>query len=108
MNPLTLIAPALLRTLGEPATYLSGGDALSASLSVIVNRHSQAQLPAFPGGRVLERRFMLQCRRSDLPTDLRPGDQFTLATAEVLVVKRLDADDGNTGLLTCSVQPVEA
>ena len=37
--------------------------------------------------------------------ELRPSDRFVLdASGEILVVKRVDADDGNTDLLTCSVK----
>ncbi len=108
MNPLALIAPALLNVLGESATYRSDSTGLSATLRVLVNRNAQPQLPDFSGARVLERRITIQCRRSDLPAELRPGDQFTLAlTGETVTVKRLDADNGNTGLITCFVKVVE-
>jgi len=103
MNPLTLIAPALLRVLGETAVYTRASTGQRVTLQVVVNRNAQAQLPEFAAARTLERRITLQCRRSDLPADLHPGDQFAL-TSETLIVKRLDADDGNTGLITCSVK----
>ena len=104
-NPLALIAPALLRVLGEDATYTSDSTGLTATLRVIVNRNAQTQLPDFTGARVLERRITVQCQRAHLPAELRPSDRFVLdASGEILVVKRVDADDGNTDLLTCSVK----
>lgn len=109
MNPLTLIAPALLRVLGEEATYTSDSAGLSAALRVIINRNAQSQLPGFSGARQPERRITIQCRSSDLPAALRPGDTFTLTlTGETFTVKRIDADDGNTGLLTATVKPLES
>jgi len=103
-TPLALIAPALLRVLGEDATYTSESTGLTAALRVIVNRNAQTQLPDFTGARVLERRITVQCRRAHLPAELRPADRFVTARGETLIVKRLDADDGNTDLLTCSVK----
>lgn len=104
-NPLALIAPALLRVLGEDATYISDSTGESVALRVIVNRNAQTQLPDFSGARVLERRITVQCQRAHLPTDLRPADRFVLTTtSETLIVKRVDADNGNTDLLTCSVK----
>ena len=108
MNPFALIAPALLRVRGEDATYTSDSTGASATLRVVVNRNAQSQLPDFSGARVLERRITIQCRSADLPAELRPADTFTLTlTGETVIVKRLDANDGNTGLLTCSVKVME-
>lgn len=104
-SPLALIAPALLRVLGEDATYTSASTGLTAVLRIIVNRNAQTQLPDFTGARVLERRITVQCQRAHLPADLHPGDQFAVtATGETLTVKRIDDNNGNVDLLTCSVK----
>ncbi len=107
-SPLMLIAPALLNVLGETAQYISDSTGDRASVRVLVNRGSQAQLPGFAHARVLEKDFKLKCRRRDLPTTPHLGDQFVLATGEIAKVKRIDMDNGNIDLMTFSVKLQES
>lgn len=108
-SPLAQIAPTLMRIFGEAATYTSAETEVTVTLAVILNRNSQRTLSQFERAAVTERRVTMELRRVELPASPRPGDTITLSdTGQRYIVKRIDVDDGNVGLLSLSVQQADA